>query len=199
MNGGWAWFIFEKRAADPHMQGWVFIDTVRLSEGTQAFAKQVSEYTKSRFNRTLSPDSVDMTYSMALFDSIMLFAHAATKIAATDTYKIGDLRNGTAMTKAVRETSFMSYYNDAGGTSGGHRTVALDANGDSIESYEVRNYVLEDNVMSSVAVGMYNTRRQYVTYEQVVVWPGNTTVVPADFVQGDVALISNISDPKFEW
>ena len=44
--------------------------------------------------------------------------------------------------------------------------MALDSNGDRIESYEVMNYVLEGDAMSSVAVGMYDgTLQQYRAYE----------------------------------
>ena len=45
------------------------------------------------------------------------------------------------------------------------------------------NYVLEaGDVIKSVAVGMYDcsTLQQYRAYEQVVVWPGNSTNVPND-------------------
>ena len=41
------------------------------------------------------------------------------------------------------------------------------------------------DVMSSVAVGMFDsTQGQYKAYEQAVVWPGNTTEVPADYASG---------------
>ena len=48
------------------------------------------------------------------------------------------------------------------------------------------NYVVDtDGQPDSVAVGMYNSSsRQYVTYERVVVWPGRTVEVPADYVSG---------------
>ena len=50
------------------------------------------------------------------------------------------------------------------------------------------NYVLEEgNMTSSVAVGMFNcTKGQYEAYARAVVWPGNTTEVPADYFSGEL-------------
>ena len=140
----------------------------------QAFANHVSDYSKSHFNLTLSPDSVDLTYSAALYDAIMLYAYGATAVMLEG----GDLHDGNAVTAAVRNMSFTG----AGGT-----RVALDSNGDRIESYEVMNYVLEEgDVMNSVAVGLYNsTLGQYEAYERAVVWPGRTKEVPTDYSSGN--------------
>ena len=63
----------------------------------------------------------------------------------------------------------------------GGRAVALDAQGDRIESYEMMNYVLRaGGGLSSVPVGMYNSSlQQYQAYEKaVVIWPGNLIAVP---------------------
>ena len=88
------------------------------------------------------------------------------------------VRNGEAVTAAVRKTSFKG----VGGTD-----MVLDGNGDRVESYEVMNYVLKaGDVMSSVAVGIFNsTQGQYKTYERPVVWPGNTLEVPTDYFLGE--------------
>ena len=41
--------------------------------------------------------------------------------------------------------------------------------------------------MSSVGVGMYDcTLRQYRAYERLLVWPGNSTEVPADYSSGEL-------------
>ena len=161
------------------MAGWLFFRPFLSFNGMQTFAKQVSDYSKLHFNAIVSPDSVDLTYSAALHDAIMLYAHAATKLMSDR----GDLQDGEALTAAVRSTSFTG----VGGT-----VVALDSNGDRIESYEVMNYILKegnvlegDDVMSSVAVGMFNsTQEQYSAYERQVVWPGKTLEVPADYFSG---------------
>ena len=52
---------------------WVAVySTILPSEGMQAFAKHVSDYSKSHFNVTVHPDSVDLAYSAALYDSVMI-------------------------------------------------------------------------------------------------------------------------------
>jgi hypothetical protein len=103
----------------------------------------------------------------------MLYAHAATKVMVEG----GDVRDGNAVTATVRNTTIEG----VGGTA-----VALDSNGDRIDSYELMNFVLEaGNVMRSVAVGMFNnTLGEYKAYSPAVVWPGGTIVVPADYSSG---------------
>ena len=89
----------------------------------------------------------------------------------------GDLDDGKAVAQAMRNTTFKGV---------GNRVVALDQNGDRIESYEVMNYVvLADGRMGSVGVGMYDSiQGQYNAYERAVIWPGNVTAVPVDYVSG---------------
>ena len=107
-----------------------------------------------------------------LYDAIMLYAHAATTVVLEG----GDLRDGEAVTAALRSTKF---------TGVGGSVVALDSKGDRIESYKVMSYVAEGDVMSSVGVGFYNrTAQQYIEYERAVVWPGGATEVPVDYVAG---------------
>jgi hypothetical protein len=155
------------------MVGWLFIESARLSEGTDTFARQVRDYSKSHFNISVRADSVDLTYSAALYDAIMLCAYAVTTVMLEG----GDLQDGEAVTAAIRNTSFV-------GVSG--TTVSLDSHGDRIESYEVMNYVLEaGDVMSSVAVGVFNaTLQEYSAYERAVIWPGSRMEVPVDYSSG---------------
>ena len=175
LSPGWAWLVAnDEGMASVDMQSWLHFRPFLASEGMQAFAVQVSDYSKSKFNMTVSPDSVDLTYSAKLHDAIMLYAHAVTKLMSDGS----DLRDGEAVTMAVRSTSF---------TGVGSTVVAIDSNGDRIESYEVMNYVLEEgDVMRSVVVGMFNsTNGQYEAYKQAVVWPGSTKEVPADYSSGE--------------
>ena len=171
-GAGWCWLTLEGKIG-VQREGWLYLRPFLPSKDMQTFATQVSEYTKSRFNISSSPDSVDLTFSVALHEAVMLYAHAATKVLAEG----GDLRDGRAVTAALRNTVFEG----VGGTE-----VVLDSNGDRIESYEVMNYVVgADGVMSSVPVGVYNhTLQQYMAYERVVVFPGGTTDVPPDTSQG---------------
>ena len=170
MNSGWAWFVLEEQPS----VGWLYLQPLLSSEGMDAFAEQVRDYSKTRFNLTftadsvVTADSVDRAHSSALHNAILLYAHAATKMMSEG----GNLRDGQAVTKALRSTTF----------EGVGKLVALDSNGDSVESYEFLNYVLEANgVIGSVPVGLYSrTLQQYRAYERAVVWPGNSTVVPVD-------------------
>ena len=170
MDNTFAWIVLEERVSTLQMQGWIFFRPLIPAEGVQAFAEQVSVYTKSHFNFTLAAGSVDVQWSFALFDAVMLYAHAVTKLLSEG----GDLHDAQAVTRKLRSTEFAG----AGG-----KMVALDEQGDRIDVYEVMNYVVEEEgEMDRVAVGMYN--KQYVPYERAVVWPGGTTKVPLDYFSG---------------
>ena len=173
MSVGWSWISPEERVPFQQIQGWLYLRPFLPSEGMQAFAKQVSDYTKLYFDVTTSPELVDLTYSVALHDAVMLYAHAATKVLSEG----GSLQDGHAVTAAVRNTTFKGV---------GNRTVALDENGDRIEVWELMNYVLTaDGRIDGVPVALYNsTLLQYMAYEQEVVWPGGTTKVPSDYFSG---------------
>ena len=174
MTSGWAWLVSEEITSVPAMAGWLYFRPF-LASDMQAFTKQVRDYSKSHFNISVRPDSVELAYSVTLYDAIMLYAHAATKVLSEG----GNLHDGGVLTEAVRSITFTGM----GGT-----VVALDSNGDRMESYEVMNYVLKaGDVMISVAVGMFNgTQGRYKAYERpVVVWPGNTLEVPADYFSGE--------------
>ena len=174
MTNGWAWLVMSDRLQrTTQLQGWLFPKPLLPSRGMQAFAEQVSKYAASRFNITVDADSVDLTYSAALHDAIMLYAHAATKVLLEG----GNLREGQAVTEAVRSTSFKGV---------GGRAVSLDEQGDRIESYEVMNYVVAaDGGVGCVPVGFYSSDEQrYTAYARAVIWPGNTTNVPVDYSSG---------------
>ena len=174
MSSGWGWMLANGIIeGTPPIQGWLYLRPFLSSERMQAFSKLVSNYTKSRFDLP-STGLIDLTYSAALYDGIMLYAYAATKLLSEG----GDLRNGTSLTHAVRRTEII-------GVGGG--TVALNEQGDPISSYSVMNYVVGvGSVMGSVAVGLYNkTVQQYMAYEQEVLWPGNKVQVPTDCLSGE--------------
>ena len=169
MTQGWAWISPEERPATHHLQGWCFLRPFLPSKGMQAFAEHVSDYSKSSFNISLSTDAVDLTYSVALHDAVMLYAHAATSVLAEG----GNLNDGQVVTAAVRSTKFVGI---------GNSIVALNQDGDRIETYEVMSYIADaDSTMATVPIGLYNsTEQQYVAYERSVIWPGNTSCVPID-------------------
>ena len=163
---GWVWIVladheFHQRVVQ--MQGWLTVLPIVYSGGMQAFAKQVSDYSKSNFNISINAGSVDLTYSVRLYDAIMLYAHAATKVMSEG----GNLRDGKAVISAIRSARFVGV---------GNIPVALDKNGDRMESYEVINFVVgADGVVDSIPVGVFNsTIQQYEALERAIVWPGNS-------------------------
>ena len=87
MSSGWVWILTDEEAAIPQLQGWLFFWRLLPSDGMQAFAEQVSDYTASSFNITLAPDSVDLTLSAALYDAVMLCAHAGVVVPALGSKK----------------------------------------------------------------------------------------------------------------
>ena len=179
MSSGWAWVQLIIGHAVDAMHGWVNLRPLLPLEGMQAFAEQVSDYSKSTFNISVSADSVDLTHSVALYDAIMLYAHAATRVLSEG----GNLNNGRALTEAMRSAIFPGV---------GGKTVKLDKHGDRIDSYEVINYILKaDGVMGSVPVGSYNEAlQQYRAYGEAVVWPGGSTEVPVDYFSGVIDTVA---------
>ena len=100
MTTEWAWLVSEERTAVPAMAWWLWFRPFLVSD-MHTFAKQVSDYSRSHFNITVSPDSVDLARSAALYHAIVLYAHATTKVMS----KGGDLRDGEAVTAAVHNTT----------------------------------------------------------------------------------------------
>ena len=96
-----------------------------------AFAEQVSNRSKASFGASidLTAESPNLIYGAALYDAIMLYARAATKVLAEG----GDLHDARAVTAAVRNTEFEGV---------GGSIVSIDEQGDRIESYEVLSYVV---------------------------------------------------------
>ena len=158
MNGpapGYAWInIWEdyQTEAPQLREGWLFVTSLSPSTGEQAFRQNVSDMSKSEFNITIDPDSVNIATSTALYDAIMLYAYAATEVMNEGR----DLADGKVMATAIRNTTFEGV---------GGQIVALDNNGDRITSYEVLNFKLETeevnaqrrktNQLSRVLVGLY--------------------------------------------
>lgn len=171
MITGWSWW----EGSDVHlspvaaMHGWLFLEPLVSTEQMGDFAELVSQYSKRYFDLAVSPDSVDITYSATLYDSIALYAHAATRLLADG----GNLKDGAAVAQAVRQTSFVGI---------GGSVVTLDENGDRVWTYEIMNYVLKDDAVRPTAVGVfYSGSEHYEAYKNVI-WPGNTTTIPADWV-----------------
>ena len=131
----------------------------------------------------VTADSVNVPFAKALFDAVILLAHATQKVLADKV----DFYDGTAVTEAVRnlrgiETEFGP-------------VVELDEHGDPSSSYKVTNYILgKDNVLRRRDVGLYNSsRHEYAASDSNgardwspitlhrIVWPGNITNTPKDY------------------
>ena len=116
----------EERTATADMVGWIVFRAL-LASDMRAFAKQVGAYsnkvlTTSVFEGAGTADSVNVALSVALYDAIMLYAHAATAVMSEG----GNLHDGDVITAAVRNTSFTG----VGGT------VVLTSEGDRIECHD---------------------------------------------------------------
>ena len=176
LDKGWAWILLEKRSSKIlRLQGWLFIRPLLSLTSESAFAKNVSDYGKKYFNAITSPDKVDLTFSAALYDAIMLYAEVATNLLSEGK----DLRGktfGKEVTRALRSTTIQGIANTR---------VRLDSKGDRNEvSYEVMNYVnTGDDELDSVVVGKCtsaNNQNCQYTETQKPLWPGNSTTPPAD-------------------
>ena len=168
MTVGWAFLCTEDKGGGlMEFHGWVWLRTFLPSEGMRAFAENVKRYSESHVNLEIAAESVDLQYSVALYDAVMLFAHAAKSVQ--------DVGDAKALTASIRNTSFMGI----GGTA-----VILDEQGDRVQDYEVMNYIREpEDAISSVPVGIYKVAGgRYQPYAQAVIWPGpHCTIVGCAF------------------
>ena len=152
-----------------HMQGWLYVRPFLPSEGLHAFREQVGEYTKSHFNISLISSVVDLGHSVALYDAILILAHAVTKVMSEGSR----FQDGQAVTEALRSISIAGIAQHA---------VSLDSQGDAILQFELMKYAIAANcVMESVPVGIYDST-SFIAYDVAVRWPANMTEVPVDWV-----------------
>ena len=176
MVKNYAWILVEEPLnPTEQMQGFLFLRPLQPTQGMQAFAQQVSDYSNSSFNITLAPDAVDLTYSTALYDAIMLYAHAANKVLEDGK----DLHDGEVVTAVIRNLTIVGV---------GKRTVSLNSDGDRFESYEVMSYLLgAGSRMKTLQVGVYDmTNKKYTKTQQDVLWPGNTRIEPVGRITGEI-------------
>ena len=63
--------------------------------------------------------------------------------------------------------------------------VRLDANGDSLLSYQAVNLVLENGALRSAVVGVFGASTQsYSSSGMAIIWPGGLLEVPSDTAEG---------------
>ena len=159
------------------MQGWLYLRPFISSKVIETIAQHVRDYcestnmsqAQSEYAGCTGSTRMEFQFSVALYDAIMLYAHAATSVLNNG----GDLTNGSEVAAAVQTASYMGM---------GGSALELDEHGDRIESYEVMNYAERGEAgMDSVAIGLYNTTtHEYISMGRAVVWPGNTKNTPID-------------------
>jgi hypothetical protein len=181
MTSGWAWILVEALGSLPgEVQGWLCITRLALPDSSRisSFFDRVQDSTEANFEMNVSTTGENYDpYKITLFNSIMLYAHAVTKLLMKGGF---DLSDGQTVTEAIRTTQFSS----VGGT-----FVSVDQNGDIDEQYALVNYKLEAGKLVSVPVGIYNsTLDTYLPHSTAIIWPGGTSTVPTDFVEGELVL-----------
>ena len=175
---GWAWISTDtlpgaelaahtstRKRAKIALFGWLYIWHAQSKlPGLAQFYQQVKTFGKRQFGLNIS--SVD-PYAAQLYDSVYLYAHAATQVLAAG----GAVNNGTAIVQAMLNISFEGIE---------QKTVKLDSNGDAIEPYSVMNYVEQgDGEMRGVEVGQYVSGELKLRVAEIR-WPGNVSRVPSD-------------------
>ena len=170
MRKGWAWVhISSTQGSSQSFVGWLYMRPCLSSEDMEVFAQQVSAASKSSFNIS-NTGQVDLTYSVALHDAVVLYARAATQLLSRG----GDLLDGQSVIYAMQSTAFEGV--------GGR--VVLNEHGDRIHSHEIVNYAVGlGGRMGSFVVGVYNnTVQKYRLSNVAVVWPGSVPQVPTDYI-----------------
>ena len=154
------------------LRGWIFAQPFVIRDASySAFLKRVGERTQLDFNKTMTGRSVT-NWAGPLYDAVLLYSHAATAVINAG----GSFVNGTLVMEAMRKTTF-------DGVTG---TVALDKNGDRLESYEFRSVIPNTEKggahSSSQLLLLYNSASGEYTMSDSVpqIWPGATNETPID-------------------
>ena len=191
---GWAWLLEQNDFTNspPELVGWMYISTYssRLFAGSMdaqvAFQTKVSDINKAqkkwRLDKNLPEikmNEADNTYSVALYEAIILYAHAMTTLHAPhdgDTGSPGLMNHDTApQGKRLVDIMLNVSYKSLG------ENLRLDESGDRIQSYAVMNY---DDKGGSALIGRYDSIGKVYTplAETGMVWPGGATDVPVSYV-----------------
>ena len=178
MSAGYAWLLVEGSSTVSKAQlGWLYLTNFFQVDKRREFHSRVKDYdTMVRFNLSVDAKAPVDEFAAPLYDAIELYARAATKVLSDG----GDVVDGTAVTAALRNTSFVGVEGVA---------VNLDGHGDRLGSYIAMSYVRgADGEVASVRVGVFNhTLQQYSAIINDLVWPGESLDVPDDYAEGDRA------------
>ena len=178
MSAGYAWLLVEGSSTVSKAQlGWLYLTNFFQVDKRREFHSRVKDYdTMVRFNLSVDAKAPVDEFAAPLYDAIELYARAATKVLSDG----GDVVDGTAVTAALRNTSFVGVEGVA---------VDIDGHGDRLGSYIAMSYVRgADGEVASVRVGVFNhTLQQYSAIINDLVWPGESLDVPDDYAEGDRA------------
>ncbi len=179
MARGWAWlgldtvdesatYAFpEKRATvDLAFNGWIYFEP-HVSAGLDFFDR-VHNATRFDFPTVLDESAFSASpYAVAMYDAIILFATVANQ------QRWRPEQGGTAfLNQSSGNVSFV-------GATG--LVTELDANGDSLLSYQAINLVLKNGALQPIAVGMSTAGTQsYLSNGIPIIWPGGLLSGPAD-------------------
>ena len=110
-----------------------------------------------------------------LYDSIELWARACAMLPLSQCQD-----NATAVLEVMRNVSFR----------GKSAFVKLDRNGDVLpDSLAIYNYLFKvDGMMNAVLVALFSTGEQQFEPINTIIWPGNSTEIPADRSSGTLCI-----------
>jgi hypothetical protein len=175
---GWAWIGLDTvdesakyappevgAKADLAFNGWIYFEP-HVTAGRDFFHR-VHKNTRVDFP-TLFDESVLPTspYTVAMYDAITLMATVVNQHMW-----LPDQGGRTFLNQSSENVSF----------EGATGLVKLDANGDSLLSYQAVNLVLENGALRGAVVGVFGASTQsYSSNGLAIIWPGGLLSVPVD-------------------
>jgi hypothetical protein len=180
MARGWAWLGLdtvdesatyaspEKRATvDLAFNGWLYFEP-HVSAGPDFFDR-VHNATRFDFPTLLDEGAFYASpYAVAMYDAIILFATVANRQPSWRPEQGGR----AFLNQSSGNASFV-------GATG--LVTELDANGDSLLSYQAINLVLKNGALRPIAVGVSTAGTQSYSSNGIpIIWPGGLLSVPAD-------------------
>jgi hypothetical protein len=182
MLSGWAWlgldtvplaanYAPEKDRAkvDLLFSGWIYFEPHFAAD--RDFFDRVHNATRSDFPTLFDESVFPNPYAAAMYDATILFAIVANQ------------------QRWRPEQGGRAFLNQSSGNlsfQGATGLVQLDANGDSLLSYQAVNLVLKNGALQRIAVGVSTAGTQSYSSNGIpIIWPGGLLSVPADAAVAD--------------
>ena len=181
MLSGWAWLGLdtvplaanyasenERAKVDLLFSGWIYFEPHFAAD--RDFFDRVHNATRSDFPTLFNESVFPNPYAAAMYDAIILFAIVANQ------QRWRPEQGGRAFLK--QSSGNLSFQGATG-------LVQLDANGDSLLSYQAVNLVLKNGALQRIAVGVSTPGTQSYSSNGIpIIWPGGLLSVPADAAVG---------------